>query len=57
LSHNILFVAPGPVLPLFHFQFLPPIHTQGNVSSSLKSCLSIFLMYCPFITLFSHFFL
>ena len=38
LSHNILFVAPCLLLPLFHFQFLLfryPFDSQRIVSSSL----------------------
>ena len=60
LSHNILFVAPGLVLPLFHFHFLllrvSPFDSQSNVSSSLISCPSIFIMCCPYINLFFPFF-
>ena len=59
LLHSISFVALGLVLPLFHFQFLflglPSIARERNVSSSLMSCVSIFLMYCPCITLFFQF--
>jgi len=44
-------LAPGLVLPLFDFQFL-----LLSLISSLISCLSIFLMYCLYITLFFHFF-
>ena len=35
--------------------FRSPFDSQRNVSSSLISCLSMFLMYCPCITSFFHF--
>jgi len=37
------------------FALRSPFDSQRNVSSSLISCLSIFLIYCPCITLFFHF--
>ena len=41
-------------IPLSVSAFRSPFDSQRNVSSSLIICLSIFLMYCPFITLFFH---
>ena len=35
--------------------FRSPFDSQRNVSSLLMSCLCIFLIYCPCITLFFHF--